>query len=256
MKQYRQDFDGGMTEYEEGLTMTKRAVIVLSGGLDSTTCMGVARNDGYDLRPLTFRYGQRHQREVEQACKIADYFHVKEHRIIDLDFFKQIGGSALTDSTIDVPENEDNTGIPVTYVPARNLIFLSLATAYAETIDASVIFTGVSSVDYSGYPDCRPEFIKSMTETINLATRAGVTGRRIAVRTPLMHLSKAETVRLGTRLHVPYELTTSCYEGGEKACGVCDSCRLRIKGFREAGLVDPIPYAIPIDWMTQANTRK
>lgn len=228
--------------------MKKRAVVVLSGGLDSTTCMGVAKEQGYELWPMTFSYGQRHDREVEQARKIADYFQVNTHRIVNLDFFKQLGGSALTDQQLDVPQNEENPGIPITYVPARNMIFLALASAYAEVIGASAVFTGVSSVDYSGYPDCRPEFIESMAKTVNLATRAGVSDHKILIETPLMHLTKAETIQLGTRLHVPYELTTSCYNGEDQACGTCDSCRLRIKGFREAGLIDPIDYAIPVDW--------
>lgn len=228
--------------------MGKRAVVVLSGGLDSTTCMGIAKSRGYELYPLTFSYGQRHEREVGQARKIADYFGVKEHRIVSLDFFKQLGGSALTDRSIDVPQGAEDKAIPATYVPARNMIFLSLASAYAEVMGASAIFTGVSSVDYSGYPDCRPEFIKSMNQTVNLATKAGVSEHQLSIETPLMHLTKGETIRLGSRLNVPYELTTSCYNGGEKACGTCDSCRLRIKGFKEAGMRDPIPYAIPIDW--------
>ncbi|MFT8870853.1 MAG: 7-cyano-7-deazaguanine synthase QueC [Sporolactobacillus sp.] len=232
------------------MNVDKKAVIVLSGGLDSATCMGIAREQGYVLYPLTFRYGQRHAREVEQARKIADYFHAADHHIVDLDFFRQLGGSALTDPDIAVPENADNPGIPVTYVPARNLIFLSLATAYAEVIGASAIFTGVSAVDYSGYPDCRPAFIAAMNTTANLATRSGADGQTLQIQTPLMHLSKAETIALGTRLGVPYELTTSCYNGGTLACGVCDSCRLRIKGFQAAGLADPIHYAVPIEWPT------
>ncbi|SFG23665.1 7-cyano-7-deazaguanine synthase QueC [Sporolactobacillus nakayamae] len=226
----------------------KKAVIVLSGGLDSTTCMSIANNVGYELCPITFCYGQRHQREVEQAKKIAAFYEVKEHRIVDLDFFRQLGGSALTDASIRVPEDGTEKGIPVTYVPARNMIFLSLATAYAEVIGADTIFTGVSSVDYSGYPDCRPEFIRSMNQTINLATKTGVSAHHLTIKTPLMHLTKADTVRLGMKLSAPYQLTTSCYNGGEKACGTCDSCRLRIKGFKEAGLVDPIPYQITVDW--------
>ncbi|MFX3616725.1 MAG: 7-cyano-7-deazaguanine synthase QueC [Sporolactobacillus sp.] len=232
---------------------TPKAVIVLSGGLDSTTCMSLARTEGFELFPITFHYGQRHAREVEQAKKIAEYFNVKQHKLINLDFFRQIGGSALTDSSIDVPHEGEEGGIPVTYVPARNMIFLSLASAYAEVIGADTIFTGVSSVDYSGYPDCRPEFIESMNRTINLATKTGVSDHSLVIRTPLMHLTKAETVKLGTKLGAPYQLTTSCYNGGEKACGVCDSCRLRIKGFQEAGLVDPIPYQIPIEWTTVTN---
>ncbi|MFC7391788.1 7-cyano-7-deazaguanine synthase QueC [Scopulibacillus cellulosilyticus] len=228
--------------------MTKKAVVVLSGGLDSTTCMGIAKNEGYDLYPITFSYGQRHDREVEQAKKVAEHYQVKDHRIVDINFFNQIGGSALTDDTIDVPEANDEGGIPVTYVPARNMIFLSLASAYAEVIGAEAIYIGVSSVDYSGYPDCRPEFIKSMNETINLATKAGVTDNGMEIKAPLMHLTKAETVKTGTRLNVPYELTTSCYNGEEEACGVCDSCQLRIKGFKEAGAKDPVPYKIDIEW--------
>ncbi|MET1248621.1 7-cyano-7-deazaguanine synthase QueC [Sporolactobacillus sp. STCC-11] len=226
----------------------KKAVIVLSGGLDSTTCMSIAKNEGYELCPITFCYGQRHQREVEQAKKIAAFYEVVHHRIVDLDFFKQLGGSALTDASIHVPEDGAEEGIPVTYVPARNMIFLSLATAYAEVIGAETILTGVSSVDYSGYPDCRPEFIRSMNQTINLATKIGVSAHHLTIKTPLMHLTKAETVRLGMKLDAPYQLTTSCYNGGEKACGTCDSCRLRIKGFKDAGLIDPIPYQIAVDW--------
>jgi 7-cyano-7-deazaguanine synthase len=228
--------------------MTKKAVVVLSGGLDSTTCMGIAKDAGYELFPMTFSYGQRHNREIEQAKEIARAFHVGQHRVIDINFFRQIGGSALTDPAIDIPDSGVGDDIPVTYVPARNMIFLSLATGYAEVVGAEAIYIGVSSVDYSGYPDCRPEFIDSMNRTVNLATRSGVTDHRITIHAPLIHLSKCETIRLGTRLGVPYELTTSCYNGGEKACGVCDSCRLRIKGFKEAGLIDPIPYQIDIDW--------
>jgi 7-cyano-7-deazaguanine synthase len=225
--------------------MKKKAVVVLSGGLDSTTCMGIAKDAGYELYPLTFHYGQRHNREVEQAKKIAAFYQVPEHRIVNLDFLKQIGGSALTDENIAVPTHMSEEGqeeIPPTYVPARNLIFLSLATAYAEVVGADVIYIGVSAVDYSGYPDCRPEFIRSMSQTIVLATKAGVTGEGIRIEAPLMHLSKKETIEWGLRLGVPYELSTSCYQGGEEACGECDSCRLRLKGFAEAGSTDPIAY--------------
>ncbi|RYL95080.1 7-cyano-7-deazaguanine synthase QueC [Sporolactobacillus sp. THM7-4] len=228
--------------------MTRKAVVVLSGGLDSTTCMGIARDRGYELYPVTFSYGQRHDREVEQAKKVANYFHARHHRIVDIDFFKQIGGSALTDLSIDVPQAGVGEGIPATYVPARNMIFLSLASAYAEVLGAEAIFIGVSSVDYSGYPDCRPEFIESMNQTVNLATKTGTTDHGLTIEAPLMHLTKSETIKLGTRLGVPYHLTTSCYNGGETACGTCDSCRLRIKGFKEAGLIDPVPYQIAIDW--------
>ncbi|MCM3731067.1 7-cyano-7-deazaguanine synthase QueC [Fictibacillus nanhaiensis] len=221
--------------------MNKKAVIVLSGGLDSTTCMGIAKSEGYDLFPITFHYGQRHNREVQQAIEVARHYEVADHRIVDLTFLKDIGGSALTDETVDVP-TEAEEGIPVTYVPARNMIFLALASAYAEVIGATAVYTGVSAVDYSGYPDCRPEFIHSMEETINLATKAGVTGQNIQVKTPLINLSKKETIEAGLLLNVPYELTTSCYNGKETACGQCDSCQLRLKGFKEAGSADPIAY--------------
>lgn len=222
--------------------MSKKAVIVLSGGLDSTTCMGMAKEKGYELYPITFHYGQKHNREVEQAKKVANYYNAPDHRIVNISFLNQIGGSALTDDSIDVPTDMDEDEIPVTYVPARNMIFLSLASAYAEVIGAEAIYIGVSAVDYSGYPDCRPEFIDSMNETVNLATKAGATGSEMKIETPLINLTKADTVSEGLRLNVPYELTTSCYNGEEEACGECDSCRLRLKGFEEAGAVDPIPY--------------
>lgn len=222
--------------------MSKKAVIVLSGGLDSTTCMGMAKENGYELYPITFHYGQKHNREVEQAKKVAEYYDAPDHRIVNISFLNQIGGSALTDNSIDVPSDMDEDEIPVTYVPARNMIFLSLASAYAEVIGAEAIYIGVSAVDYSGYPDCRPEFIQSMNETVNLATKAGATGSEMKIETPLIDMTKADTVNEGLRLNVPYELTTSCYNGEEEACGECDSCRLRLKGFEEAGAVDPIPY--------------
>ncbi len=210
--------------------------------------MGIAKAAGYELYPITFDYGQLHKREVEQAKKIAAYYQVPAHKIVQMGFLSEIGGSALTDKSIAVPTDGVSDGIPATYVPARNLIFLSLATAYGEVIGASRIYIGVSAVDYSGYPDCRPAFIQSMTETVNLATRTGSEGNRLVIEAPLSHLSKAETIRLGLSLGVPYHLTTSCYQGGELACGVCDSCRLRIKGFQEAGAADPVPYAVEIAW--------
>lgn len=220
----------------------KKAIIVLSGGLDSTTCMGIAKDKGYELYAITFHYGQRHNREVEQAKQVAHFYNVKDHRIVNLTFLKDIGGSALTDNDIAVPKSGEEEGIPSTYVPARNLIFLSLATAYAEVVGAEAIYTGVSAVDYSGYPDCRPEFIESMSKTIQLATKAGTTDASIRIETPLIRLSKSETIRTGIELGVPYELTTSCYLGDEVACGECDSCRLRLKGFKEAGVRDPVDY--------------
>ncbi|KPU28040.1 7-cyano-7-deazaguanine synthase [Caloranaerobacter sp. TR13] len=217
----------------------KKAVILLSGGLDSTTCMGIAQKEGYELYPISFDYRQRHRRELEAAKKIAEYYNVKEHKIISLD---NVGGSALTDKNIDVPEYKGDGEIPVTYVPARNILFLSYALGYAEVIGAEAIFIGVSSVDYSGYPDCRPEFIKAFQNVVDVGTAAGVKGKSIKIVAPLINLSKAETIKIGTKYGVPYHLTTSCYNGKEKACGVCDSCVLRLKGFEEAGIEDPIEY--------------
>ncbi len=221
-----------------------KAVIVLSGGLDSATCMGIVQTEGYELYPITFHYEQRHEREVEHARKIAAFYGVeKHHQVVNLSFFRQLGGSALTDDRQTIVTDGVTDEIPNTYVPARNMIFLSLATAYAEVQCAKRIYTGVSAVDFSGYPDCRPEFIASMEQTINLATKVGVTSdEKLSIETPLIQLSKAETIKLGLSLGVPYHLTTSCYNGGEVACGVCDSCRLRLKGFAEAGVVDPIAY--------------
>ncbi|AUS09771.1 7-cyano-7-deazaguanine synthase QueC [Laceyella sacchari] len=228
--------------------MSKKAVIVLSGGLDSTTCMGIALAEGYELYPITFHYNQRHDKEVEHARKVAAHYGVAErHKVVDVSFLGQIGGSSLTDTAMEVPTEGVGEGIPSTYVPARNLIFLSLATAYAEVIGAQVLYTGVTAVDYSGYPDCRPEFIKSMEETINLATKLGVTSdEKLRIATPLISLTKGEIIARGLELGVPYELTTSCYQGEAEACGECDSCLLRLKGFKENGVQDPIPYKTKI----------
>lgn len=217
----------------------KKAVILLSGGLDSTTCMSVAHQEGYELYPISFNYGQRHQRELESAKAVASFYQAKEHRIFEIDY---VGGSALTDPSISVPAYQEEEGIPVTYVPARNILFLSYALGYAEVIQAEAIFIGVSSIDYSGYPDCRPEFIEAFQQVAKVGTKAGVEGKAITIRTPLIRLSKAATIQLAMMNGAPLHLTTSCYKGGEKACGICDSCTLRLKGFKEAGLVDPIPY--------------
>lgn len=217
--------------------------MILSGGLDSTTCMGIALDRGYDAYPLTFDYGQRHRIELENARKVAKHYGAADrHKVVQLGFLREIGGSALTDDSIDVPRELDETVIPVTYVPGRNLLFLSIATSYAEVIGAEAIYIGVNALDYSGYPDCRPEFIRKVEEVVALATKVGVEGKPIRIETPLITMTKAEIIREGTRLGVPYELTTSCYNGGEEACGECDSCRLRLKGFAEAGLTDPIAY--------------
>lgn len=217
----------------------KKAVILLSGGLDSTTCMSVASKEGYELYPLSFDYGQKHQRELEAAKAVAQFYQVKEHRIIRLD---HVGGSALTDSSLPVPDYEGEGEIPVTYVPARNTLFLSYALGYGEVIGADAIFIGISSVDYSGYPDCRPEFLQAFQKVAEVGTKAGVDGQVIAIKAPLLHLSKADTIRLAVENGAPLHLTTSCYRGGEKACGTCDSCTLRLKGFADAGLQDPIQY--------------
>jgi 7-cyano-7-deazaguanine synthase len=222
----------------------KKAVIILSGGLDSTTCMGMALELGYELYPLTFDYGQRHHIEIENARSVAEYYGVlKQHKVIKLGFLQDFGGSALTDQTIDVPVGEEAASeIPVTYVPGRNLLFLSIATSFAEASGADAIYIGVNALDYSGYPDCRPEFIHKFEEVIALATKVGVEGNGLQISTPLIEWSKAEIIREGVRLKVPYHLTTSCYNGRAEACGECDSCRLRLKGFTDAGLKDPIAY--------------
>lgn len=228
----------------------KRAVIILSGGLDSTTCMGLAKEAGYELYPISFDYGQRHKIEIENAKQVAEHYGVSaRHKIIKLDFLRDFGGSALTDDNIDVPnvvdgltEGFEESEIPVTYVPGRNLLFLSIATSYAEVTGSEAIYIGVNALDYSGYPDCRPEFIHKVEEVIALATKVGVEGKGITIETPLIDWTKARIVQEGLKIGVPYELTTSCYNGKAEACGVCDSCRLRLKGFEEAGSKDPIPY--------------
>ncbi len=225
----------------------KKAVVLSSGGLDSTTAMAIARSEGYQIYSLSFDYGQRHGVELAAAKTVAKAFHVKKHLVINLDL-RKIGGSALTDR-IDVPkgraENVMDLEIPVTYVPARNTIFLSYAVAWAEVLEASDIFIGVNAVDYSGYPDCRPEFIASFEKMANLATKAGVEGKtRLKIHTPLLHLSKAEIIKKGITLGVDYSMTHSCYDPdmNGNACGQCDSCLLRKKGFAEAGAIDPTKY--------------
>ncbi len=226
-----------------------KAIVLSSGGLDSTTAMAIARREGYEIYSLSFRYGQRHAIELEAARRVAKALGVKEHLVIDVDIAK-IGGSALT-GDLDVPkarsEQEMKKEIPVTYVPARNTIFLSYALAWAEVLGASDIFIGVNAIDYSGYPDCRPEYIEAFEQMANLATRAGVEGKsKINIRTPLIHLSKAEIIRKGTELDVDYSITRSCYDPSPEgnACGECDSCLLRKKGFREAGIPDPTSYMV------------
>ncbi len=226
--------------------MAPRAVVLLSGGMDSATALAVAAADGCDVIALTIDYGQRHRREVEAARKVARHYRVKDHRVVSLDL-TEIGGSALTDRRIPVPEQrrleEIGQGIPATYVPARNTIFLSYALGLAEAAGAKAIYIAANSLDSSGYPDCRPEFFDAFREVARLGTKRGVEGDAIEIRTPLIAMTKADIVRKGQELRVPWELTWSCYRGGESACGVCDSCQLRLKGFREAGVKDPLPYA-------------
>jgi 7-cyano-7-deazaguanine synthase len=225
----------------------KRAVVLLSGGIDSTTTLAIAIAEGYEVYALSFDYGQRHQIEVEAARRVADSLGAKEHRVAKIDM-RIFGGSALTDN-IDVPkqrtETEISHGIPVTYVPARNTIFLAYALAWAEVISASDIFLGVNAIDYSGYPDCRPEFIEAFETLANLATKAGVEGTGFQIHTPLIKFSKAQIIRKVTELGVDLSLTHSCYDPSAEglACGECDSCLLRLKGFGEAGIKDPIRYA-------------
>lgn len=222
----------------------KKAVVILSGGLDSTTCMGYAEAQGYEIYPISFDYGQRHKIELDNARKVAEHYGVSSrHKVITLGFLRDFGGSALTDDTIDVPEGiEGGTDIPVTYVPARNLLFLSIAASFAEVSGAEAIYIGVNALDYSGYPDCRPEFIHKVEEVIRLGTKAGAEGKSLTIEMPLVELTKADIIREGMKMGVPYALTTSCYNGKKAACGTCDSCRLRLKGFAEAGLTDPIVY--------------
>ncbi len=226
--------------------MAERAVVLASGGLDSTTCMAVAASRNREIIALSFSYGQRHSVEVDCARKVAAYFNAARHLVFDLSLFRTIGGSALT-ADIEVPKDRSyeqmGGDIPITYVPSRNLIFLSYAVAVAETAGAHEIYIGTNAVDYSGYPDCRDEFIRSFAQTANLATRIGVEGGGLRIETPLQNLSKGQIVALGQKLGAPYHLTITCYDPVDGvSCGHCDSCRLRLQGFAEAGVVDPIPY--------------
>lgn len=219
-----------------------KAVVLVSGGLDSATVLAIARSGGYECYAISFDYGQRHRVELTAAARIVDSLQVREHKTIKLDL-RDIGGSALTDGNIQVP-HAPSDGIPVTYVPARNTIFLSIALGWAEVIGAGDIFIGVNAVDYSGYPDCRPEFIEAFERLANLATRTGVQGAGFKLHTPLIALSKADIIRKGADLGVDYSLTVSCYSADERgrACGQCDSCRFRQAGFQQAGVSDPTRY--------------
>ncbi|MFA5688962.1 MAG: 7-cyano-7-deazaguanine synthase QueC [Kiritimatiellales bacterium] len=225
----------------------KKAVVLLSGGLDSATTLAIAKAEGFECYALSFCYGQRHAIELECAKQTAKSITVKEHRIISIDL-TAFGGSALTDMNIDVPHQTGSEEIPVTYVPARNTVFLSYALAWAEVLESFDIFIGTNSLDYSGYPDCRPEFIAAFEITANLATKAGISSKqKFKIHTPLQQLTKAEIIRCGLKLGVDYSKTSSCYDPAAdgSACGTCDSCRLRLKGFLETGIVDPRKY-IPV----------
>ena len=219
-----------------------KAVVLLSGGLDSATTLAIANSQGYACYALRFAYGQRHDAELKAAKKIAQQFDVAEHLVLNIDLGR-MGGSALTDMSIAVPEQQGQ-GIPVTYVPARNTVFLSYALAWAEVLQANSIFVGVNAVDYSGYPDCRPEYIAAFQAMARLATKAGVEGQEISIETPLIHLTKAEIIQTGVQLGVEYADTVSCYQADENglACGLCESCRLRQQGFAAAGVADPTCY--------------
>ena len=227
----------------------KKAIVLLSGGLDSATTLAMARRDGFDCYALSFLYGQRHRRETDSARRVAASLGVVEHRIVQIDL-AAFGGSALTDARIEVPKDRPEigaaAGIPPTYVPARNTVFLSYALAWAEVLDVFDIFMGVNSTDYSGYPDCRAEFVAAYEAMANLATAAAVEGRgRYRIHVPIIAMTKAEIIRTGTELGVDYSLTHSCYDPDDegRSCGRCDSCRLRLKGFAEAGVKDPVRYA-------------
>ena len=226
--------------------MSKKAVVLSSGGIDSTTAMVIAKAEGYEIYSLSFNYGQRHSFELKKASEVANFFNAKEHLIIDIDL-RKIGGSALT-SDIEIPKSliyNLQSSIPITYVPARNTIFLSLALAWAEVLGAEDIFIGANAIDYSGYPDCRPEYIKAFEKMANLATKAGVEGKsHIKIHTPLINLTKGEIIKKGISLGVDYSLTSSCYSPDKDGnpCGLCDSCHFRLKGFKEAGIKDPLTY--------------
>lgn len=224
------------------MTAQKRAVVLLSGGLDSTTCLAIAKQQGYACYGLSFDYGQRHRSELQAAERVARAGGLCDYKVVKVDM-SGIGGSALTDASLTVPE-EESAGIPITYVPARNTVFLSYALAWAEVLEADAIFIGVNAMDYSGYPDCRPEFIAAFQTMANLATRAGVEGHPLRIEAPLINMTKAEIIRAGLAAGVDYGATVSCYQADEdgRACGNCDACRLRRKGFREAGVDDPTRY--------------
>lgn len=220
----------------------KKAVVLLSGGLDSVTALAMTKQQGFDCYTLSFDYGQRHSAELSASAKLSKQLGAIEHKVINIDL-RAIGGSALTDNTIDVPE-EHNEGIPVTYVPARNTVFLSIALGWAEVLSAHSIVIGVNAVDYSGYPDCRPDFVKAFEQLANLATKAGVEGNKLSIQAPLINMTKAEIIKTGISLGIDYSQTISCYQADDngRACGRCDSCHFRAEGFKQAAIADPTLY--------------
>jgi 7-cyano-7-deazaguanine synthase len=222
-----------------------RAVVLLSGGLDSTVTLARTLEDGYEVFALSFDYGQRHIRELKSASDVAGFYYIREHKVLSIDL-SRLGGSALTDPDADIPEMRDTVemggNIPITYVPARNLILLAYGVSYAEVVEAEAVFIGANALDYSGYPDCRPEFLEAFQRVADLGTRCGIEGRTVSIRYPLIDMTKADIVKEGIRLSAPLDLTWSCYQGRTKACGRCDSCLLRLKGFNEAGISDPVEY--------------
>jgi len=235
--------------------MVNRAICMISGGIDSCVTAFVAQEKGYEIFAISFDYGQLHKRELDSAKKIARAVHAKQHIVFDVDL-RKFGGSALLDKSFTFPKDRDvftkeKTRIPSTYVPARNTIFLSIALGYAEVVDADAIFIGATATDYSGYPDCRPEYIRAFQMLANLGTRKGVEGKPISINAPLLNLTKADIVKLGIKLKAPLKDSWSCYVGGRKACGRCDSCLFRLKGFKEANAKDPIKYDFYPEWYTK-----
>ena len=231
--------------------MAQKAICLISGGIDSCVASFIAKEEGYCIYALSFNYRQRHKKELKCAKEVASVLKVKDHKIFCLDLHR-FGGSALISKSSETPRNQDlkdiGKSIPSTYVPARNTIFLSIGLAYAEAMDADALFIGANALDYSGYPDCRPEYIEAFQKMANLATKRGVEGIPIKIKTPLLYLTKAEIIKKGLKLNVCFEKTWSCYSGDVKACGRCDSCLLRLKGFKEAGSLDPIKYEFFPDW--------